>query len=54
MSRRDVMARYRGSFGDILWTVLNPLLLMATYFFVFGVVLQSRFSSDQSRTGFAF
>jgi lipopolysaccharide transport system permease protein len=54
MSRRDVTARYRGSFGDILWTILNPLLLMATYFFVFGVVLQSRFGSDQSRTGFAF
>jgi lipopolysaccharide transport system permease protein len=37
----------------MLWTVLNPLLLMATYFFVFGVVLESRFGADQSRTGFA-
>ena len=27
---------------------------MATYFFVFGIVLQSRFGGDQSRTGFAF
>lgn len=53
MVRRDIMARYRGSFGDVLWTVLNPLLLMLTYFFVFGVVLQSRFGADQSRTGFA-
>jgi lipopolysaccharide transport system permease protein len=54
MARRDVLSRYRGSFGDVLWTVLNPLLLMATYFFVFGIVLQSRFSADQSKTGFAF
>lgn len=54
MARRDVLSRYRGSFGDVLWTVLNPLLLMATYFFVFGIVLQSRFGADQSRTGFAF
>lgn len=53
MVRRDIMARYRGSFGDVLWTVLNPLLLMATYFFVFGVVLKSRFGQDTSRTGFA-
>ena len=45
MVRRDILARYRGSFGDVLWTVLNPLLLMATYFFVFGVVLQSRFGA---------
>jgi lipopolysaccharide transport system permease protein len=53
MARRDILARYRGSFGDVFWTILNPLLLMATYFFVFGIVLQSRFGADQSRTGFA-
>jgi lipopolysaccharide transport system permease protein len=52
MVRRDVMSRYRGSFGDVAWTVLNPLLLMSTYFFVFGIVLQSRFGADNSRTGF--
>jgi len=53
MSRRDILARYRGSLGDVLWTFLNPLLLMATYIFVFGVVLQARFGSDRSSTGFA-
>lgn len=53
MTRRDVLSRYRGSFGDVAWTVLHPLLLMATYFFVFGVVLQSRFGNDPSKTGFA-
>ena len=53
MARRDILARYRGSFGDVFWTVLNPLLLMSTYFFVFGVVLRTRFGPDQSSTGFA-
>lgn len=53
MTRRDVLARYRGSFGDVFWAILNPLLLMGTYFFVFGIVLQTRFGPDQSRTGFA-
>jgi lipopolysaccharide transport system permease protein len=53
MVRRDILARYRGSAGDVLWTILNPLLLMVTYFFVFGIVLQSRFGPDNSRTGFA-
>jgi lipopolysaccharide transport system permease protein len=53
MARRDILARYRGSFGDVFWTVLNPLLLMTTYFFVFGLVLRTRFGADQSRTGFA-
>jgi len=53
MVRRDIAARYRGSFGDVLWTVLNPLLLMLTYFFVFGIVLRARFGGDPSRSGFA-
>ncbi|MDX2149156.1 MAG: ABC transporter permease [Bryobacteraceae bacterium] len=50
---RDIRARYRGSLGDALWTVLHPLLLMAVYFFVFGMVLQARFAADPSPHGFA-
>jgi lipopolysaccharide transport system permease protein len=53
MARRDILARYRGSFADVFWTVLNPILLMATYFFVFGVVMRSRFGADRSSTSFA-
>lgn len=53
MVRRDILARYRGSAGGALWAVANPLLLMLTYFFVFGIVLESRFGADRSRTGFA-
>jgi lipopolysaccharide transport system permease protein len=52
MVRRDILARYRGSFGDVFWAILNPLLLMATYYFVFGVVLRTRFGADTSRSGF--
>lgn len=52
MVRRDILARYRGSFGGALWTFLNPLLLMATYFFVFGVVMHTKFAGDPSRSGF--
>src|SRR5207247_1452589 len=53
LARRDILSRYRGSLGDVLWTFLNPLLLMSTYIFVFGVVLHARFGGDQSSTGFA-
>jgi lipopolysaccharide transport system permease protein len=52
MVRRDILGRYRGSFGGVFWTLLNPLLLMATYFFVFGIVLRTRFGNDPSRAGF--
>lgn len=52
MVRRDILARYRGSFGGALWTFLNPLLLMATYAFVFGAVLKTRFGGDTSGAGY--
>lgn len=52
MVRRDILARSRGSFGGALWTFLNPLLLMATYFFVFGVVLQQKFGADGGRLAY--
>ena len=42
MVRRDILARYRGSFGGSLWTILNPLLLMSTYYFVFGQILKTQ------------
>jgi lipopolysaccharide transport system permease protein len=51
--RRDILSRYSGSFGGALWAVLNPLLLMLTYFFIFGVVLKQRFGDDPGRAGFA-
>jgi lipopolysaccharide transport system permease protein len=53
MVRRDIVGRYRGSFGGAFWTIWNPLLLMLTYFFVFGIVLRSRVEGDPSRAAFA-
>jgi lipopolysaccharide transport system permease protein len=53
MVRRDVLSRYSGSFGGAFWAVLNPLMLMLTYFFVFGLVLPSRVGNDTSRSGYA-
>jgi lipopolysaccharide transport system permease protein len=52
MVRRDILSRSRGSFGGAMWAFLNPLLLMATYFFVFGVILQTKFGQDTSRSGY--
>jgi lipopolysaccharide transport system permease protein len=52
LTRRDILGRYRGSFGGALWTVVTPLLLMLTYYFVFGVVLEARFGNDPSRSGY--
>ncbi|MEO8594667.1 MAG: ABC transporter permease [Candidatus Solibacter sp.] len=53
MVKRDILGRYRGSFGGAFWTIINPLLLMLTYFFVFGVVLRDRYDANASWSGFA-
>ncbi|KPK54637.1 MAG: hypothetical protein AMS22_05520 [Thiotrichales bacterium SG8_50] len=36
---RDVVGRYRGSVMGLLWSFLNPLLMLVVYTFVFRVVL---------------
>ena len=38
--RRDFQARYKGSALGVLWSLANPLLLMAVYVVVFSVLLQ--------------
>jgi lipopolysaccharide transport system permease protein len=40
--KRDFSLRYRGSLGGALWSVISPMLLLAVYTFMFGVVFQSR------------
>jgi lipopolysaccharide transport system permease protein len=44
--KREILSRSRGSFGGGLWTILSPLLLMLTYFLVFGLILNQRFEED--------
>ena len=46
MARRDVVGRYRGSALGLAWSFLNPLLMLAVYSFLFGVVFRSRWGVD--------
>jgi lipopolysaccharide transport system permease protein len=46
MARRDVAGRYRGSFAGLLWSFFNPLLILAIYTFVFGVIFKSRWNAQ--------
>jgi ABC-type polysaccharide/polyol phosphate export permease len=43
--RRDLQAKYRGSALGVLWTIVNPIMLMGVYLLVFSVVLKARFAS---------
>jgi len=43
---RDLKARYRGTFLGYVWSLLNPLLLLAVYTVVFTWVIPARVTSD--------
>jgi lipopolysaccharide transport system permease protein len=38
----EIKQRYRGMYLGLLWSVINPVLLMLVYTFVFSVVLKAR------------
>jgi len=39
LTRRDLQVRYRGSVLGFLWTLIKPLILLATYYVILGQVL---------------
>lgn len=47
MTWRDFGQRYRGSYLGLLWSVINPLLLLLIYTFVFSVVFKARWQPQQ-------
>ena len=55
MARREIVARYRGSVMGVFWSLLNPLLMLVVYTFVFSVVFKARWQTgaQQSHTDFA-
>lgn len=58
MSKRDVLGRYKGSLMGLLWSFLNPLLMLAVYTFFFAVVFKSKWGAvpnggEESKTLFA-
>ena len=55
MVKRDVIGRYKGSVMGILWSLANPILLLAMYTFVFSVVFKARWGvgEPESKSQFA-
>ena len=49
-ARRMIEQRHRGSFLGLAWTVLNPLLSLTIYTFVFGFVFGGSFSGLPEET----
>jgi lipopolysaccharide transport system permease protein len=45
LTRREVASRYRGSLLGLLWSLATPLLTLALYTFLFGVVFRARWNT---------
>ncbi|MFQ5527881.1 MAG: ABC transporter permease [Thermoanaerobaculia bacterium] len=45
---RELKARYRGSFLGFFWSLVNPLLLLAVYSFVFTYIFQPKFATGDT------
>ncbi len=48
MIQRDITSRYRGSALGLVWSFITPLLMLAVYSFMFGVVFNARFGDAAS------
>ena len=55
MAWREVAGRYKGSVMGLLWSFINPVLMLTVYTFVFSVVFKARWgiSGGDSKTTFA-
>lgn len=42
LTHREIVSRYRGSLLGMLWSLVTPLLMLAVFTLVFGVVLPAR------------
>ncbi len=45
---RDITSRYKGSYIGVLWLVIQPVLLVCLYTFVFSVVLKVKLGQSDS------
>ncbi|WP_370590437.1 ABC transporter permease [Xylophilus sp. ASV27] len=56
MTWREIIGRYKGSAMGLLWSFLNPVLMLAVYTFVFSVVFKTKWGGSdpvESKTLFA-
>jgi lipopolysaccharide transport system permease protein len=53
MTWREFSAHYRGSFGGLFWSLIQPLVMMIIYTIVFSLFLKIKFSTDASPVTFS-
>ena len=53
MVKRDFQQRYVGSAAGWIWGLIHPLVLLASYYFIFGFILQVPVSKSQAQGHYA-
>ncbi|UXI00544.1 ABC transporter permease [Photobacterium sp. TY1-4] len=54
LTKREVIGKYKGSLIGVMWSFINPVLMLAVYTFVFSVVFKARWAGgSDSKTEFA-
>ena len=54
LTEREIASRYRGSILGWGWTILNPLMMLAVYTFVFSTVFKARWPDLQEAGAIGF
>src|SRR5215831_15869674 len=49
---RDLKHRYVGSIAGFLWSVIHPIVLLVSYFFVFSVVFRLKMGVETGTTNY--
>jgi lipopolysaccharide transport system permease protein len=52
LTKREVIARYRGTALGLLWTLVHPLFMVAIYTFVFREVFRARWDHETGAADF--
>lgn len=47
MTKRDIIARYKGSYLGILWSFVTPVLMLIIYTYVFSVIFKTKWSMEE-------
>lgn len=48
LTKREIAGRYKGSVFGLFWSLLNPLLMLVVFTFVFGEIFQARWGAGQN------
>lgn len=53
LTKREFAGRYRGSFGGVAWSFVQPLFLLSVYTIAFGVILKTRWGFSGGTADYA-